>query len=103
MRKGEKMLKFNHEVGYPTNTEKGQFVEYLMCFYGKDPKWDAVYPEISMGIIDAVECMEEFLNGKYESAVVKGEHIWGGGDTIDREIVRDIFLKKCEKTLDKPC
>lgn len=89
------MLEFNKEVGYPTNQEKGVFVEYLLSFYSDKPEWDAVYPEIGMSSIDAVECMEIYLEGNYESNVTKGEHMWGGGDSIDREKVRDIFLNLC--------
>lgn len=97
MKKREENMKLVFDGGYPTNDEKGQFIEYLMAFYGKDPKWDAVYPDVQMGTVDAFECMEEYLEGQYESNVVKGEHMWGGGDSVDREKVRDIFLNKCEE------
>ncbi len=92
------MLTFNKEVGYPTNQEKGVFVEYLLSFYSDKPEWDAVYPEIGMGSLDAVECMEIYLGGHYESVSTKGEHLWGGGDSIDRENVRDIFLQLSAKS-----
>ena len=90
--------------GYPTDKEKGQFIQYLMAFYGKYPKYDAVYPEVAMSPIDAFLCMEEYLKGDFqciEENRVENEfgikvptHLWGGGDTIDREKVCEIFLNK---------
>jgi hypothetical protein len=97
-----KNQKLIFDGGYPTNDEKGQFIEYLMAFYGKDPKWDAVYKDTQMGLLDAFECMEEYLDGDYpcvEENYVDGKptHIWGGGDSIDREKVFEIYLNKCEE------
>ena len=109
MRKEREIMKNEKLVfdgGYPTNDEKGQFIEYLMAFYGKDPKWDAVYKDAQMGTVDAFECMEEYLNGDYpcveetwvtdEFGIKQPTHIWGGGDSLDREKVFQIFLDKSE-------
>ena len=83
------ILKF--EDGYPSPKEIKGFVEYLLMFYGADPKYDAVYPEVAMTEEDAIKVTEIYLNGEYES-VDKGFHLWGGGDTIDRETCRfEIF------------
>ena len=101
IKKGKNM-KLVFEGGYPTNDEKGQFIEYLMAFYGKDPKWDAVYPDVQMGTVDAFECMEEYLNGDYpcieenwitdEFGIKVPTHIWGGGDSLDREKVLELYM-----------
>ena len=90
--------------GYPNKEEKNQFVEYVLCCYGKDSKWDAVQPDVGMTTIEAVECVEEYLMGDFpcvEENWIKDEfgvkvptHLWGGGDSIDREKVCEIFLAK---------
>ena len=102
-----KNQKLVFDGGYPNNDEKGQFIEYLMAFYGKDPKWDAVYKDAQMGVVDAYECMEEYLNGDYPCieenwttdayGIKVPTHLWGGGDTVDREKVFEIYLNKCEE------
>lgn len=107
----KQVLKF--DGGYPNAQEVNQFVEYVLCFYGKDPKWDAVYPDVGMTTVEAVECVNEYLMGDYqcikenwienEFGVKVPTHLWGGGDSIDREKVCGIFLEKCEKVLDKAC
>tara|TARA_A200000159_G_scaffold1951_1_gene2170 strand:+ start:2973 stop:3299 length:327 start_codon:yes stop_codon:yes gene_type:complete len=99
--------------GYPTNQEKEQFVNYVLSFYAEDPKWDAIYPDVGMTVLGAVQAVEQYLNGDFpcikenwienEFGVKVPTHLWGGGDSIDREKVCVIFLDNCEKVLDKAC
>ena len=89
--------------GVPTQKEKEVFVEYLLSFYGS---YDAVYPEVGMTREDAVKYMTEYLEGDFqciEENQVENEfgikvptHLWGGGDTIDREKVCQLFLNAKE-------
>lgn len=91
-------LKF--EGGYPLAKEIIGFVDYLISFYGDE---DAVYP-MGMTRETALNCALEYLGGNYpcieenqiinEFGVKVPTHLWGGGDTIDREKVCEIFLSK---------
>jgi len=91
--RGNEMLKFN-EVGYPNDQEKQEFVDYLLMFYGKnDP--EAIYgEEVGMEKADAVKFMNVYLEGDFKG--YDGYHMWGGGDTIDREKVCELFLNAKE-------
>ena len=92
--------------GAPNLEEKNNFVEYLLMFYAEDPKYDAVYPEVAMTKEDAEKYMVEYLEGDFpcieENWVEDGfgikvpTHLWGGGDTIDREKVCELFLNAKE-------
>ena len=86
--------------------EKNNFVEYLLMFYAEDPKYDAVYPEVAMTREDAIKHTVEYLEGDFpcvednwvenEFGVKVPTHLWGGGDTIDREKVCELFLNAKE-------
>jgi len=101
----KELLRF--DGGYPSHLEEERFVEYVLSFYAKDARWNPVYPEVGMTVLGAVQAVKEYLSGYYpcikENWIeLEGKkiptHIWGGGDSIDREIVRDIFLKTLAKT-----
>jgi len=94
------MSKLKFQYGYPSPKEIKEFVEYLLMFYGADPKHDAVYSEVGMTEEDAKKVTEIYLNGNYES-VDKGFHLWGGGDTFDREFCRDVIFEKMTKPTDE--
>jgi|8_EtaG_2_1085327.scaffolds.fasta_scaffold113427_2 hypothetical protein len=93
------MIKLKFQYGYPSLKEIKEFVEYLLMFYGADPKHDAVYSEVGMTGEDAKKVTEIYLNGNYES-VDKGFHLWGGGDTFDREFCCDVIFEKMTKPTD---
>tara|TARA_R110000824_G_scaffold3853_1_gene18465 strand:+ start:194 stop:478 length:285 start_codon:yes stop_codon:yes gene_type:complete len=87
------MSKLKFEYGYPSPKHIKEFENYLLMFYGPDPLHDAVYPEVGMTEEDAKKVTETYLNGDYESTD-KGFHLWGGGDTVDREFCRDVIFEK---------
>jgi phage terminase large subunit-like protein len=61
------------------------FVDYVESFYGNVP--DAIYPigATREMIIDAIEIYINSNNLQFP---------WGGGDSVDREHVRDIMIEK---------
>ena len=93
------MSKLKFEYGYPSPKHIKEFVGYLLMFYGANPKRDAVYPEVGMTEEDAKKVTETYLNGDYESTD-KGFHLWGGGDTFDREFCRDVIFEKMMRSAD---
>ena len=73
-----------------------EFVEYVWSFYGNE---DPLYP------IKGLE-KEHILDAFYiyEDRILKGDleyvhYSWGGGDSLDRERVRDIILEQPQFTL----
>ncbi len=82
--------------GAPTKQEIADFVEYLLMFYAEGELYDAGMTEE-----DALECAHKYLEGNYPCVKenwVKDEfgnpvptHLWGGGDTLDREKTFEIF------------
>ena len=64
-----------------------EFLDYCMSFYGDD---DALYPiegltreELALATLNYLDLCEE------------GTHItWGGGDSLDRERVRDLVIER---------
>jgi len=62
-----------------------QFVDYVESFYGNVP--DAIYPigATREMISNAVEI---YFDAMFDSVT------WGGGDSLDRERVRDIMIEK---------
>ena len=82
--------------GAPTKKEIADFVEYLLMFYAEGELYDAGMTEE-----DAIECTYRYLQGDFECIEenwVRDEfgfkvptHLWGGGDTLDREKVFEIY------------
>ena len=73
-----------------------EFVDYVWSFYGNE---DPLYP------IKGLE-KEHILDAFYiyEDRILKGDleyvhYSWGGGDSLDRERVRDIILEQPQFTL----
>ena len=68
-----------------------EFVEYVWSFYGNE---DPLYPIKGLEkehILDAFYIYEDrILKGDLEYA----HYSWGGGDSLDRERVRDIILEQ---------
>ena len=66
------------------------FVQYVWSFYGGE---DALYPIEGLQkqhIFDAFNIYTQRIEkGDLES----GHYSWGGGDSVDRERVRDIILE----------
>ena len=62
-----------------------QFVDYVESFYGNVP--DAIYP-ISATREMISNAVEIYFDAMFDSVT------WGGGDSLDRERVRDIMIEK---------
>lgn len=100
------LIVLHFEDGYPTVQEKKEFVNYLLSFYAEDPKYDPVYPEVAMTEEDAIKFTEQYLDGDFpciQENWMKDQlgnpiptHLWGGGDSIDREKVCQLFLDSKE-------
>jgi hypothetical protein len=73
-----------------SETEKKQFINLVDSFYnnetGLDPK---IIPNLTIKKIATV--LDFYLN---KCASKKNNMTWGGGDSIDRERVRDILIYK---------
>ena len=73
-----------------------EFVEYVWSFYGNE---DPLYPIKGLEkehILDAFYIYEDrILKCDLEYA----HYSWGGGDSLDRERVRDIILEQPQFTL----
>ena len=73
-------------------TALNDFRDYVHLFYGKDAIYDlgCGIPDIQEAILEyAVKCMDI------------ADH-WGGGDTLDRERVREILESKGFQELNPP-
>ena len=68
-----------------------EFVNYVWDFYGAD---DALYPIKGLTKQDIFDAFNV-----YKDRILKGDleyvhYSWGGGDSLDRERVRDIILEQ---------
>ena len=75
------------------NNELSNFIDYVDSFYGQN---DPVYPMKSI-VGDLPLDKSAILDATYEylSTITKRKsdtYTWGGGDSLDRERVRDILL-----------
>ena len=86
-------LKF-HENCEPTEENVQEFADYCMMFYGENND-DALYPTEGFTMGTAMIAINEYLTGNYPSCE-ENIHLYGGGDTIDREKVLGIFLEQGE-------
>ena len=73
-----------------TETQLNDFIDYVMGFYGPD----GVYP---MGANPDVIC--KATNDCMKIAEIKGEEFCG--DSIDRELVRDLLISKYNLVISK--
>tara|TARA_B100001758_G_C17840583_1_gene318947 strand:- start:56 stop:406 length:351 start_codon:yes stop_codon:yes gene_type:complete len=85
-------LKFQYE---PSEQVKKDFHNYLLMFYGKESE---LHSKVGMEMEDAIEYTEMYLNGNYEDGYEPGYHMWGGGDTMDRNYVLDLYLEANDLT-----
>lgn len=59
------------------------FVEYVDTFYNP---FTGIYPIKGATVAVLTEAIKTYINS--------GDNIWGGGDSVDRERVRDIILER---------
>jgi len=63
--------------------ELQRFIEYVELFYNEK---DGIFPIIGLTSEMILDATQKYINSLTE------EYTWGGGDSIDRERVRDIIL-----------
>ena len=74
-----------------------EFVDYVWSFYGEHD--DTLYP---IHELPRQDILKAYL--VYQDRILKGDleyvhYEWGGGDSLDRERVRDIILENPKFTL----
>ena len=87
------MTSTTYDIMYPRDVD--QFVDYVDSFYGVN---DPLYPLMSAETkqpLSKLDILRATLN--YIDLCMKGDlkyvhYTWGGGDSLDRERVRDILL-----------
>jgi len=67
----------------PSERELRKFYDYVMDFYGRSGLYPITKNGRPLHKRDVVKATWKMLKGRYE---------WGGGDSVDRERVRDIML-----------
>jgi len=72
-----------HEGLPPSDKELRKFYDYVMSFYGRSE----LYPITKNG-----KNLHKRDIEKATWKLLKSRHEWGGGDSVDREAVRDILL-----------
>ena len=68
-----------------------EFIDYVWSFY--NPQYD-LYPIKGLTKLDIFHAFETYVE-RFEKGDLEYVHYsWGGGDSLDRERVRDIILEK---------
>ena len=72
-----------------TKTEYDEFIDYCAMFYGEGQ----MYAQRDFATKEQIrEATNIYLMRGDEKFFIDGEHRWGGGDTVDREIVAGILI-----------
>jgi hypothetical protein len=79
-----------------TENSQSQFINYVLDFYGQDGIYPLADPIISNKFVERDDVLKAFK--KYKSLLntarlLRTNYTWGGGDSLDRERVRDILLQ----------
>ena len=72
-----------------------EFVEYVWSFYS--PKSD-LYPIKGLTRLDIFDAFNIYIERIEKGDLEYVHYSWGGGDSLDRERVRDIILEKPQFT-----
>jgi len=67
-----------------TDIEKSNFISYVDSFYNAK---SGIYPIKGMTLKMIINAVNKYMNSCDENIT------WGGGDSLDRERVRDIILE----------
>ena len=73
------------------------FVQYVWSFYGGK---DALYPIEGLQKQHIFDAFNIYINRIEKGDLEYVHYSWGGGDSLDRERVRDIILEKPQFTLE---
>ena len=82
-------------------TNLNSFVEYIWSFYGEHD--DTIYPIKGLTKDDILDAFKVYRKRIQEAESNNGKwfnvtYSWGGGDSLDRERVRDIILDQPQFT-----
>jgi hypothetical protein len=69
------------------SSEVADFKKYVKGFYGKDEIWSEFFPPVGVSNEEVNLAVSQYI----EYCKTKDDQ-WGGGDSFDREIVRDIMF-----------
>ena len=74
-----------------------EFVDYVWSFYGEHS--DTIYPIKGLTKQDILDALNVYQDRIKEAESNSGlwfnvSYFWGGGDSLDRERVRDIILEQ---------
>ena len=69
------------------SSEVADFKKYVKSNYGKDEIWSEFFPPVGVSNEEINHAVSQYI----DYCKTKDDQ-WGGGDTFDREIVRDIML-----------
>jgi len=73
-----------------------EFVDYVWSFYGNE---DPLYPIQGLTRKITRKAIHEYINRIEKGDLEYVHYSWGGGDSLDRERVRDIILENPKFTL----
>jgi hypothetical protein len=79
-----------------SENSQSQFIDYVLDFYGQSGIYPLADPIISNKFVERDDVLKAFK--KYKSLLntarlLRTNYTWGGGDSLDRERVRDILLQ----------
>jgi len=82
-------------------TNLNSFVEYIWSFYGEHD--DTIYPIKGLTKDDILDAFKVYRKRIQEAESNNGKwfnvtYSWGGGDSLDRERIRDIILEQPQFT-----
>ena len=87
------MTSTTYDIMYPRDVD--QFVDYVDSFYGVN---DPLYPLMSaetkqpLNKFDIKRATQTYIERIEKGDLEYVHYTWGGGDSLDRERVRDILL-----------
>jgi len=73
-----------------------EFVDYVWSFYGSE---DPLYPIEGLTKKDILNAFNVYTDRIEKGDLEYVHYSWGGGDSLDREHVRDIILEQPQFTL----
>jgi hypothetical protein len=79
-----------------TFKEKQNFADYCEMFYGEGQLYGESGHANREQIMEAINI---YLMRGDEEFFIDGEHRWGGGDTVDREIIAGILMEEFDINL----
>ena len=79
-----------------TENSQSQFIDYVLDFYDQGGIYPLADPIINNKFVERDDVLKAFK--KYKSLLetarlLRTTYTWGGGDSLDRERVRDILLQ----------